>query len=128
VGYRLAMFDGLNRFYAHSDEPALLRALAVPANVFDDFVPYAWTHQVDQALRRAHSLEGALTHAEHERDQLYENVERACATARDAQDQAAIAEKSTAVLRDRSAAQLLARLEAILTAVPSSRGATNPGT
>ncbi|MEX2100294.1 MAG: FkbM family methyltransferase [Acidimicrobiia bacterium] len=128
VGYRLAMFDGLNRFYAHADEPALLQALAIPANVFDDFVPYAWAHQVDQAQQWAHSLEDALTQAHQERDQLYENVARACATARHAQDQAAIADESIAVLRDdRNAAQLLARLEAILTAVPPSRDATNPG-
>ncbi len=107
VGYRFAMFDGLNRFYAHSDEPALLQKLAVPANVFDDFVPYAWAHQVDQAEERAHSLEDALTHAQRERDQLRENVARACATARDAQDHAAIADKRTAILRDdRNAAQL----------------------
>jgi FkbM family methyltransferase len=128
VGYRFAMFDGLNRFYAHADEPALLQALAIPANVLDDFVPYAWAHQVDQAQQWAHSLEGALTQAQQERDQLYENVARACATARHAQDQAAIADENIAVLRDdRNAAQLLARLEAILTAVASSRDATNPG-
>ena len=59
AGYRFAMFDGLNRFYAHADEPALLSALAIPANVFDDFVPYAWAHQVDQAQQRAHRLEDA---------------------------------------------------------------------
>jgi FkbM family methyltransferase len=61
VGYRFAMFDGLNRFYAHADEPALLETLAIPANVFDDFVPYAWAHQVDQAQQWAHSLEDTLT-------------------------------------------------------------------
>jgi hypothetical protein len=61
AGYRFAMFDGLNRFYAHADEPALLERLAIPANVFDDFVPYAWSHQVDQAQQWAHSLEDALT-------------------------------------------------------------------
>ena len=61
VGYRFAMFDGLNRFYAHADEPALLQMLAIPANVFDDFIPYAWVHQVDQAQRWARSLEDALT-------------------------------------------------------------------
>jgi hypothetical protein len=60
VGYRFAMFDGLNRFYAHADEPALLETLAIPANVFDDFVPYAWAHRVDQAQRWAHSLEDTL--------------------------------------------------------------------
>ena len=63
AGYRLALFDGLNRFYAHADEPALLRTLAIPANVFDDFVPYVWSRQVDQAQQWAHSLEEALTHA-----------------------------------------------------------------
>jgi FkbM family methyltransferase len=61
VGYRFAMFDGLNRFYVHADEPALLETLAIPANVFDDFVPYAWARQVDQAQQWGHSLEDALT-------------------------------------------------------------------
>jgi FkbM family methyltransferase len=107
VGYRLAMFDGLNRFYAHADEPALLQALAIPANVFDDFVPYEWAHQVNLAQQWAHSLEGALTQARQDRDQLHENVARACATARDARDQAAIADESLAALRDElNAAQL----------------------
>ncbi len=70
VGYRFAMFDGLNRFYADADEPALLQTLAIPANVLDDFVPYAWAHQVDQAQQWAHSLEDALTQAQQERDDL----------------------------------------------------------
>ena len=82
AGYRLALFDGLNRFYAHADEPALLQTLAVPANVFDDFVPYVWRRQVDQAQQWAHSLEETLTHAQQERDQLYESEARAGATAR----------------------------------------------
>jgi FkbM family methyltransferase len=107
VGYQLAMFDGLNRFYAHADEPALLQALEIPANVFDDFVPYTWAHQVDQAQQWAHSLEDELAQARQERDQQYENLARAWATARDAQDQAAIADESIAVLGDDlNAAQL----------------------
>jgi FkbM family methyltransferase len=100
VGYRFAMFDGLNRFYAHADEPALVQRLAIPANVFDDFIPYAWAHQVDQAQQWAHSLQDALTQAEQERDQLYESLARASATARSAQEQAAIANKRNALLRD----------------------------
>jgi FkbM family methyltransferase len=107
VGYRFAMFDGLNRFYAHADEPALLQRLAIPANVFDDFIPYAWMHQVDQAQQWANSLEDALTQAEQERDQLYESLARASATARSAQEQAAIANERNALLRDDlNAAQL----------------------
>jgi FkbM family methyltransferase len=96
AGYRFAMFDGLNRFYAHADEPALLSRLAIPANVFDDFVPYAWAHQVDQAQQWAHRLEDALTQAQQELDQLHEDVTRARATARYHHDQAAIAADSTA--------------------------------
>ena len=107
VGYRFAMFDGLNRFYAHADEPALVQRLAIPANVFDDFVPYAWAHQVDQAQQWAHSLEDALTQAQQERDQLYESLARASATARSAQEQSAIADERNALLRDDlNAAQL----------------------
>ena len=96
AGYRFAMFDGLNRFYAHADEPALLQTLAIPANVFDDFVPYAWAHQVDQAQQRAHRLEDALTQAQQQLDQLHEDVTGARATARHDHDQAAIAADSTA--------------------------------
>lgn len=62
AGYQFAMFDGLNRFYARSDEPALVQELAIPANIFDDFVPYAWTHQLDQIQQWAHSLQDALTY------------------------------------------------------------------
>lgn len=93
VGYRFAMFDGLNRFYAHADEPALLQRLAIPANVLDDFVPYAWAYQVDQAQQWAHSLEDALTQAQQEHDQLYESLARASATGRSAQEQSAIADE-----------------------------------
>src|SRR5438876_870148 len=107
VGYRFAMFDGLNRFYAHADEPALVQRLAIPANVFDDFVPYAWAHQVDQARQWAASLEDALTQAQQERDQLYESLARASATARSAQEHSAIADERNARLRyDLNAAQL----------------------
>lgn len=51
--YRFALFDGLNRFYARADEPALLEALRVPANVHDNFVPYVWVEQLDRAVATA---------------------------------------------------------------------------
>lgn len=41
AGYDLALFDGLNRFYARRDEPGLRERLSVPANVLDDYIPYA---------------------------------------------------------------------------------------
>ncbi|GAA0565312.1 FkbM family methyltransferase [Actinomadura livida] len=40
-GYGLALFDGLNRFYVRDDEPRLRERLAVPANVLDNYIPYA---------------------------------------------------------------------------------------
>ena len=121
VGYRFAMFDGLNRFYAHADEPALLEALAVPANVFDGFVPYAWVNQVDTAEQRVQTLEDAVIRARQERDQQFETVARACATARHAQDQAASAHESIAVLRDELDA---ARLRTARALAETDRGRT----
>lgn len=38
AGYRCALFDGLNRFYAQVDDTEALELLAVPANVFDTYV------------------------------------------------------------------------------------------
>lgn len=37
AGYRCALFDGLNRFYAQEDDAEALDVLSVPANVFDKF-------------------------------------------------------------------------------------------
>ncbi len=39
AGYRLALFDGLNRFYARDDEPEVYERLSVPANVLDNYIP-----------------------------------------------------------------------------------------
>jgi FkbM family methyltransferase len=41
-GYELALFDGLNRFYAREDEPELRERLRAPANVLDHFVAHEW--------------------------------------------------------------------------------------
>ena len=49
LGYRFALFDGLNRFYGREDEPELIQRLSTPANVHDDFVPFLW--QRDLARR-----------------------------------------------------------------------------
>ncbi|RJQ28021.1 FkbM family methyltransferase [Candidatus Parcubacteria bacterium] len=37
-GYNFAYYDGLNRFYVHSDHSDLLPLFSAPPNVFDDFV------------------------------------------------------------------------------------------
>jgi len=41
AGYRLGLFDGLNRFYAAKTDGDALALLTAPANIFDDYVPYA---------------------------------------------------------------------------------------
>lgn len=46
AGYVLALFDGLNRWYARDDEPELLAALSVPANTLDQWIPVAWAEQL----------------------------------------------------------------------------------
>lgn len=51
AGYRCALFDGLNRFYAQSDDAEALACLAVPANVFDEF-EHHHVHAMRQALAR----------------------------------------------------------------------------
>ncbi|SDK62181.1 methyltransferase, FkbM family [Lentzea albidocapillata subsp. violacea] len=47
AGYRCALFDGLNRFYAQADDAEALELLAVPANVFDKYI------RADAAEQRA---------------------------------------------------------------------------
>lgn len=41
-GYELALFDGVNRFYARAADRRTLAALRVPANWFDHFIQYRW--------------------------------------------------------------------------------------
>jgi FkbM family methyltransferase len=56
AGYRLALFDGLNRFYARNDELALWQRLSVPANVFDRWISARWLRLLD-AVKRSSEAE-----------------------------------------------------------------------
>lgn len=51
AGYELCFFDGLNRFYALSEESDLRKKLAVPANVFDRYIPLRWWRSLSDAGR-----------------------------------------------------------------------------
>lgn len=42
AGYNFVFFDGVNRFYLSPDHPELRRKLSIPANVFDEFIPYRY--------------------------------------------------------------------------------------
>lgn len=51
AGYVFTLFDGLNRFYARSDEPELAARLSAPANVTDSFVTASTVHATERAQR-----------------------------------------------------------------------------
>lgn len=53
--YRYAFFDGLNRYYVRSEDADLIPILAVPANSFDDYVPYEPERRADFAEKLAAS-------------------------------------------------------------------------
>ena len=65
LDYRLAAFDGLNRFYVRAEDPDLLPAFASTVNVLDNFVPYEYVRLIEgmaHDLHRKWSLIGALRH------------------------------------------------------------------
>ncbi|GAA5158357.1 FkbM family methyltransferase [Amycolatopsis dongchuanensis] len=51
-GYRCVLFDGLNRFYAQADDADAVEALSAPANVFDEFEPYAVVRLREELARQ----------------------------------------------------------------------------
>lgn len=57
AGYRCALFDGLNRFYAKANDEEALASLAAPANVFDDY------ERADAAATRAALAESRVGRA-----------------------------------------------------------------
>jgi FkbM family methyltransferase len=59
AGYRFALYDGANRFYAREEEPELLERLRAPASGFDKFIP----HEHHSAIA---GLEASLAQAQAE--------------------------------------------------------------
>jgi FkbM family methyltransferase len=52
AAYEFALFDGLNRFYVRSEDRELASVVGVPANTFDDYVPFRvtrWQKEVQEA-------------------------------------------------------------------------------
>ena len=67
--YLSAFFDGLNRYYVRAEEPELVPVLAVPVNLFDDFVLHA-NLQEQEHHRRA--LEEVQTHVLQQEEMIAE--------------------------------------------------------
>jgi hypothetical protein len=112
AGYVFALFDGLNRFYAHRSEPELLRELAYPACVFDDYVEAARVEERDalaferdEALRQLSERSAEVAQWQSQA----RHSERAARLMEDrvhlAEDEALRAELGAAALRNRLAAE-----------------------
>jgi FkbM family methyltransferase len=124
AGYRCALFDGLNRFYARSEDTEALATLAAPANVLDEF------ERADVAGQRA-----ALEDARVQRAAEVGYVRRVESAQRDA-EQARATEVATVLTlrqqmdqaRRRSARtdRYVAALENRITELETGRPATRP--
>lgn len=65
AGYEFRLFDGLNRYYVREEDSADLGpALSLPANVFDDYVPFRFEAEIDGLRAHATALEAALRDAQ----------------------------------------------------------------
>jgi hypothetical protein len=113
AGYRCALFDGLNRFYAAADDTEAQASLAVPANVFDCYERFDVTEQ-RTALREAgvrhaaevaylRRLEDAVREAQEGRAKDAEHVEALRAAVRDAERRAARTSRYLAAVENRVA-------------------------
>jgi FkbM family methyltransferase len=102
AGYQFTQFDGLNRFYVHSDHAELAALLSVPANVFDQW----HSHRQALADERAERAEASLHDLE---DYVASVVDRASR----AEQYAATLERARA-----DAEPHIARMKVALAAVP----------
>ena len=107
AGYELACFDGLNRFYARSDEPNLAARLAVPVNVTDRFEPYEVARLRNEIETKEAALHEFTDECRQLREQLLEKesaiddkqleIDRLAVASKRKED--AIREKQAAILR-----------------------------
>jgi FkbM family methyltransferase len=106
AGYRCALFDGLNRFYAEAADDEALTVLAAPANVFDTFERYTRQQELDARaagtgyIRR---LEATLADAHAARAKDAEYVATLQSAIAEAQRQATRAGRHIAALESRIA-------------------------
>lgn len=93
-GYQFAFFDGLNRYYVADEQAHLLPVLAVPPNVFDNYI----RHSLAQAWRVRDDLQGQLEQAlaVAARPLEHEQVRVALATVQEQADAAEISRRDTA--------------------------------
>ncbi|WP_433267014.1 FkbM family methyltransferase [Actinosynnema sp. CS-041913] len=104
AGYRCALFDGLNRFYAAADDTEALTVLSSPANVFDKYVRAEF---VDQRAARVgeigyiRRLENAVHEAQEARAKDATHIEDLRVALREAEDRLVKANRRLAALESR---------------------------
>ena len=59
-GYELVYFDGLNCFYTANEQAHLKEKLAVPPNIFDDFLPFSQARLQDDLIRQTRRAEALV--------------------------------------------------------------------
>ncbi|MES3023403.1 MAG: FkbM family methyltransferase [Pseudomonadota bacterium] len=85
-GYRLAWFDGLNRYYVADEHDELLAALSVQPNVFDEFIPHHLEHAwagIAAARAAREQAEAQAAQAARERDEARQRAADAVAASRE---------------------------------------------
>jgi FkbM family methyltransferase len=106
AGYRCALFDGLNRFYAQADDGEALARLAVPANVFDDYETYAARKEYGERVALAgyvRRLERSLREAQAARSTDAQYLKRLEGVVADAQQDASTKDRYVVALEQRIA-------------------------
>ena len=106
AGYRCALFDGLNRFYAEAGDDEAHSRLAAPANVFDDFEHYGRKQElVGRAAEIGYvrRLEDTLRDAQESRAKDAEYLQKLESTLADLRHGLASAHRYTAALERRVA-------------------------
>jgi FkbM family methyltransferase len=91
AGYRMTLFDGLNRFYVRDDLDDVAQLLSSPANVFDRWVRYETQElrtSLGEATTYAASLRAEIRRREEQVASLVEELERTRARAIEAEEHA----------------------------------------
>lgn len=112
-GYVLRLFDGLNRFYVRNEDlDRLGPALAAPANVLDNYVPFRFRSELDDAAARGRALQAELHAAQDAATDLRDEVARV-AQAAEAARRVAATEALRRVVAEKAASDAAREVRAL---------------
>jgi FkbM family methyltransferase len=76
-GYRCALFDGLNRFYAQGGDRDALDVLSRPANVLDAYEPWRWVREIAGTKAYVESLQDEIASTKAYAESLQDEADKA---------------------------------------------------